>query len=189
MDVLEAIYRRRSVRDYADEAVDDATVELLVQAAVQAPSGMDLQPWSFIAVTDRRVLERWSQAAKTQLMAATPHLAERFGPLVEPGFNIFYNAPALMVICAATPDPMSLTDCCLAAQNFMLAACARGLGSCWIGFAQAWMDTPEGRAELSLPAGHVAAAPIIFGRPRAAPDAPPRRAAPLRWIRGAGRPG
>ena len=68
--------------------------------------------------------------------------------LSDPKFDIFYHAPVLIVISSTAESPWAVENCSLAAENLMLAARARGLGTCWIGFAQAWLATPEGKAAL-----------------------------------------
>lgn len=75
-----------------------------------------------------------------------------------------------------------MEDCALAAQNLMLAAYAAGLGSCWIGFAQSFLNTPEGKALLGLPSAWVPVAPIIIGYPKTTPDPVPRNEPLIRWI-------
>lgn len=61
MDVMEAIYRRRSVRAYTDQPVDKATVEALIKAATHAPSSMNEQPWAFAVIQEPRKLASWSE--------------------------------------------------------------------------------------------------------------------------------
>jgi nitroreductase len=107
------------------------------------------------------------------------HFRELLG---DPKFDIFYAAPALIVISAAAESPWAVEDCALAAENLMLAARGAGLGTCWIGFAQTWLGTPEGKAALSLPATLVPMAPIIVGYPKAWPAPVPRKAPEIRWI-------
>ena len=75
-----------------------------------------------------------------------------------------------------------MENCALAAQNLMLAAYAHGLGSCWIGFAQPWLATPEGRVALELQPGRIPRAPIIVGYPQSLPPAVPRRDPEIHWI-------
>ena len=58
MELTEAIYERRAVRDYTDEAVDETDLRAVIDAAVQAPSGMNRQPWSFVVVSGRAALAR-----------------------------------------------------------------------------------------------------------------------------------
>ena len=73
-------------------------------------------------------------------------------------------------------------DGALAAQNLMLMATDLGLGSCWIGFAQGWLNTPEGHNLLNLPKEAFVVAPIIVGHPRT--EIPPvvRKAPFVNWI-------
>jgi nitroreductase len=185
MDLVEAIYHRRAVRDYAEAPVEEQALRSVIAAATQAPSGMNRQPWSFVVVANRALLRRCSERAKAHLLAslaANPLLGGYRDMLAAPDFNIFYNAPALIVICAAEPDGMAQHDCCLAAANLMLAAHGSGLGTCWIGFAEAWLNQPEAKADLKIPAAHVAVAPIIIGHPRTRPPAPPRREPHIIWI-------
>ena len=58
MDVLDAIHQRRSIRDYKDEAVPQAQIERLIEAAIQAPSAVNQQPWIFTIVRDKALLDR-----------------------------------------------------------------------------------------------------------------------------------
>jgi nitroreductase len=73
-------------------------------------------------------------------------------------------------------------DCALAAENLMLAACDAGLGTYWIGFAQTWLGTAEGKALLKFAAAYRPVAPIIVGHPKAAPPAVARKESEIRWV-------
>ncbi|HTX50620.1 MAG TPA: nitroreductase family protein, partial [Caulobacteraceae bacterium] len=77
---------------------------------------------------------------------------------------------------------MSLKDCCLAAENLMLAAYDRGMGTCWIGFSETWLDSPQGRAELGIRPDCAPVAPIILGRPTGLPPRPHRNPPTIRRI-------
>jgi nitroreductase len=142
MDLKEAIYSRRAVREYTAEPVDEKTIRELIDAAIQAPSAVNQQPWSFCVVRDQAVLARISSEAKAHMLrtspaALLPHFQER---LSNPAFNIFYHASVLVLISSATESPWAVENCSLAAENLMLAARAAGLGTCWIGFAQKWLE-------------------------------------------------
>ena len=102
--------------------------------------------------------------------------------LRDPDFHIFYHAQALIAISAQAAGPWAVEDCALAAQNLMLAARAAELGTCWIGFAQTWLQTADRKKALGLPAESLPAAPIIIGQPKSAPPPVPRRAARINWI-------
>jgi nitroreductase len=64
----------------------------------------------------------------------------------------------------------------------MLAAHGIGLGTCWIGFAQHWLGTADGKAALGLPSSYSPIAPIIVGDPRRKPASVPRKAPNIRWL-------
>jgi nitroreductase len=185
MQLSEAIYGRRATRDYEDEAVSEGQIESLIRAAIQAPSAMNRQPWAFSIVRDRRTLTRISDEAKAHMLRTTPaglmpnHFEEMLG---NPSFDIFYRAPALILISATEDGQWGAIDCTLAAQNLMLAAYGAGLGSCWIGFAQGWLGTPEGKASIGLTESHLPVAPIIVGRPAGVSAPVPRRDPEIRFL-------
>jgi hypothetical protein len=83
-----------------------------------------------------------------------------------PEYNVFYQAPALIIICAKpNVSPIPEVDCTLAAENMMLMARAMGLGSCWIGFAAMYLSSPDTKNALGIPADYTVVAPIIVGHP------------------------
>ena len=185
MDINEVIAGRRSVREYTTQAVNERTVHHLIDAAVQAPSAINEQPWMFTVVRDQSLLDRISDGAKTHILATRvgePHFDRMRLRLIDPNFQIFYHAPVLILISGVTQRNWIVEDCALAAENLMLAAYAVGLGSCWIGFAQDFLNTAAGKHLVDLPAACVPVAPIIVGHPRAAPAGVPRNPPVVRWI-------
>jgi len=185
MDLEQAIHSRRAVREYLEEGVGRPVLQKLIDAAIQAPSAVNEQPWLFTVVQDRSLLALISREAKAQLLTSPPqNLAlHRLHELRnDPDFDIFYHAPVLIVIASATESRWAVENCALAAQNLMLAACAEGLGTCWIGLSQGWLATIDGKAALGLPAPCLPVAPIIVGWPKSAPAPVPRRAPQIRWI-------
>ena len=184
MDLKEAIYTRRSTRDFTDEPVDEKTLRQLVDAAVQAPSAVNQQPWSFCVVRDRTLLVRISDEAKAHMLKTSPAgLSRHFQEVLsDPKFDVFYHAPALVVISSTTESPWAVENCSLAAENLMLTARAAGLGTCWIGFAQGWLGTPEGKSALKLSSTTVPVAPIIVGHPKTAAAPVPRKTPKIDWI-------
>ena len=180
MDVMQAIYGRRSVRAYTGEAVPRETLEALMQAAVQAPTAVNLQPWAFAVIEGVERLRGYSDRTKAHLLA---HLAEM--PFLE-GYreffldadsNLFYGAPAMILIFAQPGGVAPDFDCAMAAQNLMLAAYERGLGTCWIGFFAFLLSQPEVLQELGVPEDYRVIAPIIVGRPTS-PAEPVEKAPP-----------
>jgi nitroreductase len=184
MDFIKALETRRSVRSYQERGVDRSLVEKLITLATQAPSAMNSQPWAFVVITDKEMLEQYSTYSKELLLATMeqfPLLEKYRGVLSQKSFNIFYKAPALVVIYAKPESPQPQDNCCLAAQNFMLSAHDAGLGTCWIGFAREFLNSPEAKAELGIPAEYTAIAPMILGWPAAESPAVPRKAPEIYW--------
>lgn len=185
MDLEQAIYSRRAVREYTEEPIGRAALQKMIDAAIQAPSAVNEQPWLFTVVQDRALLTLISRDAKAHLLVAPPqNLAlHRLHELRDdPDFDIFYGAPALIVIASASTSRWAVENCSLAAENLMLGACAAGFGTCWIGLAQGWLATPAGRAALRLPESCLPVAPIIVGRPKSQPPPVPRKEPRIHWI-------
>lgn len=172
MELMNVINARRSIRAYKPDPVKREAIDEMLQAAVQAPSAMNAQPWAFGVITDRRLLDRYSDRTKTFLLSKVgewPGL-ERFREhFVNPDYHIFYNAPALIIIYAKAASHIAQIDCALAAENLMLTACDMGLGSCWIGFATEVLNASEAKKELGVPEEYTAIAPIIVGYPDGQP--------------------
>jgi nitroreductase len=185
MELKQAVYRRRAVRQYASDPVEKETLLRLIDAAIQAPSAVNEQPWHFTVVRDRALLARISREARAHLSRtspaawASPHSQDM---LTDADFDIFYHAPALILISAKMDSPWAVADCALAAGNLMLSACAAELGTCWIGLAQEWLDTPEGKSMLGLPTKAVPLAPIIVGKPRGFLAPVQRKAPSIDWL-------
>jgi len=185
MEFQRTLYSRRAVRQYTDEPVDEVVIRQLIDAAVQAPTAMNEQPWAFSVVRDPTILGQLSAAAKAHLLASAPQLAmaealrER---LADPNFDILYHAPVLIVISSVTQGRWATVDCALAAENLMLAARDAGLGSCWIGLAQDWLGTADGRALVGLQPSWTPVAPIIVGHPQSQPAPPLRREPEIFWV-------
>jgi nitroreductase len=191
---MAAIYQRRATRGYTAEQVDKATIEELLRAAVQAPTAMHLEPWAFVVIQDKARLRRYSDRAKAMLLeqgrdtdsmvhAGDPHPHGHLAMLADPAFNIFYNAGTLVVICRKTGGAFADADCWLAAENLMLAATAKGLGTCCIGFAVSLLNQADIKRELGIPEAGAAVAPIILGVPSSTPAVVSRKAPDvLAWL-------
>ena len=176
MTLIQAIYERRAVRDYTNVAVPRAKIMELLHAAVQAPSAVNQQPWAFAVFHEKEKLKSYSDRAKSHfaqtLDAPAPEQLQNM--LTDPDFNIFYNASTLIVICARPGETNAAEDCCLAAQNLMLAAYAMGLVTCPIGLAHPWLNLPAVKAELGIPAQLTPVFPVIVGYAASQPPGVPR---------------
>lgn len=112
----------------------------------------------------------------------SPHFRYR-DQLSNPAFNILYGAPLLIVIAATSNAPQSAEDCCLAAQNLMLAARTMGLGTYCVGFARPWLGLAETKAELGIPPSYAPIIPIATGHPKSAAASVPRQRPEVHCVR------
>ncbi|MEJ0052169.1 MAG: nitroreductase [Methylovirgula sp.] len=184
MDVTEAIYGRRATRNFTTAPVAADILTKLVDAAIQAPSAFNAQPWHFTIIRNLALLDRISAAAKPYMLSmlnpkSTPNGIREH--LSNPDFHVFYHAPAMILI-SGKESEWAVEDVGLAAENLMLAAHSAGLGTCWIGFAQPWLKTPEGKRAVELDSIYIPIAPIIVGYARETPPPVPRNPPLLQWI-------
>ncbi|MGD9106807.1 MAG: nitroreductase family protein [Desulfobacterales bacterium] len=111
---LSLIQGRRSIRKYEEKPVDAEKIDALIEAALRSPSSRGFNPWEFVVVTDKGLLEKLSKAK--------PH-----------GASFLKNAPLGIVVCA---DPgkcdVWVEDASIASIFIHLTAESIGLGSCWI---------------------------------------------------------
>ncbi|MEO6873950.1 MAG: nitroreductase [Opitutaceae bacterium] len=178
MEVHQAIFQRRSVRQYTAAVVPPTVIADLLKAATQAPSAVNLQPWAFAVVRGRQRLHDYSARAKSHLLSILPQtlsLHRRSDQLASEDYNVFHDAGTLVVICAKPAPYHPAEDCGLAAQNFMLAAHAMGLGTCPIGFVRPWLDLPFIKSELGIAAHYSVVLPLVVGYPAGSTAAPPRQ--------------
>ena len=170
MTIFETILARRSVRRYKARKVDRTTLSMLLEAAVHAPTAIHQEPWAFVIVQDKTLLQDLSDQAKPLFVKEVQdnnleHAGHSFDIFKFPDFNIFYDATTLIIICGRTSAPSYAADCWLAAENLMLAACAIGLGSCVVGSALPALNLPATKITLNIPENFIAVAPIIVGYP------------------------
>ena len=179
------IRTRRTTRSYREEPVPEAVLQELVELATLAPSGMNSQPWRFSIITSKEVLREVSARVKqTLLERKLPYLEQYEAMFEDPEFSIFWEAPALIVIQGQIGNPVAVFDCILAAENLILAAHARGLGSCYMGFLLIVREEEDLRHAVGIAPGYEIIAPIVVGYSDAIPQSPPERdPAEITWVR------
>lgn len=180
MNVMDIIYNRRAVRDYLSKKVAQDRIHILLDAAIQAPTAMHEEPWSFVIIQNKDLLNRLSESSKKLVLAEANHVespkAKHIIDLVSSAdYNTFYNAGTLIIIYSKFHGNFVAADCWLAAENLMLTAYANGLGTCVIGFAVSALNTPEWKTELGISTEMTAIVPIIVGWPAGESPPSPRK--------------
>jgi len=187
-DFFEVLKTRRTVRSYTAEAVTRQDLQELIDCAILAPTGMNFQPWAFTVVTNQEVMRKLNAIVVGILRS--PEAQQRMtnermkGIVNQPGYYIFHGAPALIVISGDTKVPGAMLDCQLAAENLFLAAHAKGLGTCYMGFLTLAAEHPEAQKLLGIAEGYTMMAAAVVGHPDVRPEGPPQRSpAKINWVR------
>jgi nitroreductase len=188
-EVLENIYSRRSVRDYLPDDVPIDVIRELIRAATYAPSAANVQPWRFVVIKNRELIAKLSGKAKELWMqqagkSSRPELKSLANMVSRQSFDIFFNAPLLIMIFSDSDAFSPEIDCALAGENMMLAARSLGLGSCWIGLASPLGQDPAIMADLGATDRYKLEGSLIFGYPVKLDQKAPKRDKDviLKWI-------
>lgn len=114
---MDAILSRRSIRKYTTKPVPDQLVKEVLEAAMSAPSAGNEQPWHFIVITDRQILDEI--------------------PKYHPYSHMVREAPVAILVCCDLQldkhDGFWVQDCAAATENLLVAVQAQGLGGVWLG--------------------------------------------------------
>ena len=168
MNMIELLRTRRSIRQFQDRHIEAHKIELLKEAAVRSPTSRNLEPWAFVFVTDKSILEK--------LSTCKPHGAA------------FLSGAALgIVVCAdTTQSDVWAEDCSIASILLQMTAQSLELGSCWVQVRQRMHNDETTSTQyvqqlLDLP-DHVQVASIIgIGYP--AEVRQPKASEDLNWPR------
>jgi len=152
MDSIQSIMTRKSVRQYTGEAISEADLKIILDAAMSGPSTANTRPWSFIVVRDKETLIKMAEANGR---AANPLRTADIGILVCGDLSrAFPSAKDYWII-----------DCSIACQNMSIAAHSLGLGSVWLG-TYPQMEKVENQVKLfNLPQDIIPHSILAFGHP------------------------
>lgn len=148
---LENILTRTSVRDYTDTPVSEATIDTLVRAGMAAPTARNSQPWSFLVVNQRQLLDslaqgNWKPAGKAQ--AAIIVCGDMSRAIEGEGKNYW------------------IQDCSAATENILLAAHAIGLGAVWCGCYPVAERVERVRVLFEMPDSIIPLSIVVLGYPK-----------------------
>lgn len=158
METLEAIFTRRSIRKFSDRQIQESDINRLLKAGMYAPSANNSQPWHFVVINERELLDRI--------------------PTFHPWSKMCFQAPLAIVVCAYVPAgkkfDLWVQDCSAATQNILLAAHAIGLGGVWLGVYPREERIAGVRDLLGLPEEVHPVSIVVLGYPNEQPETPER---------------
>lgn len=175
--VVKTIMERRSVRKYQDKPVEHDKLATMVECGINAPNGMNQQPWEVRVVES----QEWIKGVTEAYVKQNPDAAKS-----DPNFKtMFRNAPNVIVI--ATPEGKGLIDAGLMGENMILAAQSMGLGTCCLGGPVGFLQGDPAAApflkQLDIPEGYAIAYMIAVGYPDEQPQAKPRDTGKVKYIK------
>ena len=154
---IDNIMTRTSIRSFTDRAVSADTIEMLLRAGMAAPTAVNKQPWHFVAITDRAVLDELGDEGRQSQM--------------------WQESPLAIAVCGdmdkALDGPAQafwVQDCSAATENILLAAHALGLGAVWTGCYPMVERMTNVSQVLNLTDNLVPLCVIVMGYPNESPE-------------------
>ena len=162
-EVVEQLYRRKSVRVFAEREIDEEIVQEILTAAVMAPTAGNQQLYTILRITDPEKKRRLSESCDHQPFIAEGKLLLVFCADCLKWYEAFQNAGCEPRKPGAGDLLLAVDDALIAAQNAVVAAESYGIGSCYIGDIMENIETQ--RELLALPEYVFPAAMLVFGYP------------------------
>ncbi len=145
MEFKDVIYGRRSVREYSDKKIDDDVIKEILDAAMWAPSGVNIQPWYYVVIKSKEGLEKITELMEEVAIKNKSHLEERFSKypdVIKNTLNFIAklgNAPTVILVFRdkkdysyALPDDGVVQSISASVENLILSAYDHGISSCWM---------------------------------------------------------
>jgi len=176
-ETIKTILNRRSIRSYKQDQIKDEDLQIILKAGLFAPSAMNQQSWHFTVVRNKEIIQKINQTVRGIFQNSGN---KRFEEMAKSeNFNVFYNAPTLIIVSGDEKAIAPECDCALAMENIFLAAASLGISSCWIHALTQLSKTEEGNSlikVLGIPQGNKIFASGVFGYAAVeAPVAAPRK--------------
>lgn len=176
-ETIKTILNRRSIRVYKEEQITDEELQTILEAGRFAPSAVNNQPWHFVAVQNKEILQRITELCRAEF--ANSDNEQIKARATSGNFSPFYNAPTFIMVFCDEKAVAPQNDGSLALENMFLAAESIRIGSCWIHAMNFVFATEEGRKlkkDLGVPEGYISIGSGAFGyKGMETPAAPARK--------------
>lgn len=163
-ETIKTIKDRRSIRKFTQQPVNDVSLQLIVEAGINAPNAQNRQSWHFTVIRNQQVISELIESAREWLSDSDNEALRERAQSV--GFDLFYNAPVNIVISADEQDRWSQPNCAAAVQNMLLAAESIGLGACWKNMITGLLNSEKGKEwkeKLGIPTGYRPYFGVVIG--------------------------
>ena len=151
---IQSVLERRSVRSFTKQQIKDEDLDLILQAAVHAPSGRNQQPWHFTALQNPQKLKELDQL------------------VVGDKDSFFYNAPTLILVSIEIGNAYEKEDTACALTNMMQASHALGLGSVWCNRINSNHAIDTKLTSFGVPEGYRVTGTLAVGYPNESAPSP-----------------
>lgn len=163
-ETIKMIKKRASIRAFTDEALTNEQIQTLIDCALAAPSGANLQNWHFCVIKNKAVVEEIEKYLVDRIMAGDNEFVKKL--IASRNNRIFFNGAVVIFI--ATKNGESLVDAGIAAENIVLAAESMGLGTCILGGCRDAFNLERGdyfKKLVGFPNDYEFAAAVTIGHP------------------------
>lgn len=147
--VIENMLKRRSVRAYKKEQIKDEELAAILECALYAPTGGNLQNSRFLVIQDPEIMEELNTVIRDELRSRPivegEMMAKGIRRAGQEGYHFIFHAPTLISAAAPRNHSNSMANCCTGLENIQLAATALGLGACWSNQPHWLTDVPAVR--------------------------------------------
>lgn len=161
-ETLMTIKNRYSCRSYTGAPVEKEKVDAIALAGVQAPSGLNQQPWKIVVLQNKELIDEMNDVLMKKLSEQEDRTA--YDRMMSRGGKVFYNAPCMYVIAQLPSKGM---DTGIVVENMALAASSFGLGNVICGMAAVLINDEVGAKyrEMLIPEGYEFGVALLVGYP------------------------
>lgn len=180
-EVYDVIKKRRSIRSYKSDQVEKEKIDLILDAAIWAPSSHNSQPWHFTVIKNDGLGKELNEATKEVLLKSDKEVLQKLGKRPD----LFYGAPIIVVVSGLEKLRSSIVDCSAATQNMLLAAESLNLATCWNGLVtNLFLEQPDHEIikKLQIPEGYSPFYAVTVGYPVHSQDPPKRKGNPIQFL-------
>lgn len=171
-ETIQTMLTRKSIRSFKEDQIQDDDLNMIIQAAIHAPTGGNSQSWNFTVIQNKDKLSELNSLVKEAFVNLEVNentyqsLKTGKNASKHDNYSFYYNAPTLIIVSNAREFPNAMADCSVAIENMMLASHSLGLGTCWINQLTWFRENPQIRKAFTnykIPEDYIVCGSIALG--------------------------